>query len=496
MTPHVRYSMILAFALLLIEPAEAAEDRCFSCHDGIGDKVSTLFKKDVHFSKGLSCASCHGGNAREEDMEKAMSKAAGFIGVPKGDEISRACAKCHADAGSMKSLRSSLPTNQMELLTGSVHGSLATSGKEHILQCTSCHNAHGIARVKDPASPVHPLNVVRTCTKCHASAAYMKTYNPALPVDQLEKYRTSVHGIRNAKGDPKTAECVSCHESHGILRAKDVRSSIYPTNLPATCARCHSDASYMKEYGIPVDQFEKYSRSVHGVALLQKHDAGAPACNSCHGNHGATPPGVASISKVCGTCHALNADLFSASPHKKAFDAMGLPECETCHGNHEIVAASNTLLGIGANAVCSRCHTPDKRQKGYATAASMRRLIDSVETMESRARATVQDAEQKGMEIAEAKFKLRDVRQAQMEARTVVHAFDMTKFKQVADKGLTTAAGIQAEAQAAVDDYYFRRIGLGIATLIVTMLALSLYLYIRRLEARQKAAAARADADR
>ena len=65
----------------------------------------------------------------------------------------------------------------------------------------------------------------------------------------------------------------------------------------------------MKEYGIPTDQYEKYSKSVHGVALLQKHDLGAPACNKCHGNHGATPPGVESISKVCGTCHALNADL-------------------------------------------------------------------------------------------------------------------------------------------------------------------------------------------
>ena len=93
------------------------------------------------------------------------------------------------------------------------------------------------------------------------------------------------------------------------------------------------------------------------LLCFKKNDIGAPACNSCHGNHAATPPGVESISKVCGTCHALNAELFSSSPHKKAFDQQNLPECETCHGNHEIIIASDKLLGIAPEAVCSKCHT-------------------------------------------------------------------------------------------------------------------------------------------
>ena len=83
----------------------------------------------------------------------------------------------------------------------------------------------------------------------------------------------------------------------------------------------------MKEYDIPTNQYEEFTKSVHGVDLLEKHDLSAPACNSCHGNHGAIPPGVESISEVCGTCHALNAELFQASPHKKAFDEHNYPEC-------------------------------------------------------------------------------------------------------------------------------------------------------------------------
>src|SRR5204862_4414966 len=119
----------------------------------------------------------------------------------------------------------------------------------------------------------------------------------------------------------------------------------------------------------------------------------------------------------CGTCHALNADLFSSSPHKKAFDELQLPECETCHGNHEIVAATDKLLGVGADAVCANCHAEGDLSKGYATAKKMKSLIDTLETIEQHAGALLDDGEQKGMEVSEAKFKLRDVHQARLQSR-------------------------------------------------------------------------------
>jgi predicted CXXCH cytochrome family protein len=238
----------------------------------------------------------------------------------------------------------------------------------------------------------------------------------------------------------------------------------------------------MKGYAIPTDQFDKFAKSVHGLALLQKHDLGSPACNDCHGNHGATPPGVESISKVCGTCHAFNADLFSSSPHKKAFDESNLPECETCHGNHDIIAATNKLLGTSSEAVCSRCHGENERQNGFLVAGVMRQLMDSLETAEALARQRVEDAEQKGMEIGEAKFKLRDARQARLEARTTVHSFNEDQFRTVVVRGLATASAVDAEAQRAIDEYFFRRSGLGVATLIMTVLAVALFLFIRRIE--------------
>jgi len=116
----------------------------------------------------------------------------------------------------------------------------------------------------------------------------------------------------------------------------------------------------------------------------------------------------------------------------------------------------------------------------------MRGLIDSLELREQGAQKLVNEAEQKGMEISEAKFKLRDVRQARLQSRTMVHAFSEGKFKEVVDNGIKISALIAEESQSAIHEYYFRRFGLVIATCIITLLALSLFLYVRRLERRQK----------
>ncbi len=462
-----------------------ADDQCYVCHSSLDDSPSKKYSRDIHFTKGISCAACHGGNSASDDMDIAMSKKAGYKGVPKGDDISKTCAQCHSSSETMKKFGSKLPTNQLSELQTSVHAKLSFTGKENIAQCTTCHGAHGIVSVKNSSSPVHPSKVTALCSSCHSDANFMKMYNPSLPVDQLQKYRTSVHGKKHEKGDIKVAECASCHGSHAIRSVNDTRSTIYPSNIPATCGKCHSDKEYMKEYKIPVNQLEKYQKSVHGQALLVKHDLSAPACNDCHGNHGATPPGVQSISKVCGTCHALNADLFSSSPHKKAFDEKNLPECETCHGNHEILHATDELLGTSEKAVCVKCHSPSKNQEGYRIAGIMRMLIDSLHDQRKTAEALINDAEQKGMEVAEAKFKLREAHQASLQSRTIVHAFNEEKFREVVSGGIGVSQFVQQEAQQSIDDYFFRRKGLGVSTLIITMLAISLFLYIRKIESKK-----------
>jgi hypothetical protein len=117
----------------------------------------------------------------------------------------------------------------------------------------------------------------------------------------------------------------------------------------------------------------------------------------------------------------------------------------------------------------------------------MRQLVDSLDTEELRVNNLIDDAQQRGIEIGEAKFKLRDVRQSRLESRTMVHSFSEEKMKEVVDKGLLVTSDVAHEATLAIDDFYFRRWWLGVATLIISILAGSLYLTIRRIERDQAA---------
>ena len=60
----------ISIALVIFCGVAIADDQCLKCHEAIGDNPSTLFKHDIHFRKGVSCADCHGGNPNLEDQDK------------------------------------------------------------------------------------------------------------------------------------------------------------------------------------------------------------------------------------------------------------------------------------------------------------------------------------------------------------------------------------------------------------------------------------------
>ena len=223
------------------------------------------------------------------------------------------------------------------------------------LGCEACHGGDAsMAMAEDAAGSMDTkrgfrprpsrLQVAEFCGTCHSDAGYIKKFNPQLRVDQLAEYRTSIHGKKNAAGDPVPATCIDCHGVHGIRPVNSPDSSVYAVNVPATCAHCHADTEKMAPYGIPMDQFDAYRRSVHGTMLLDVGDTSAPACNDCHGNHGASPPGVASVANVCGQCHGREAALFRASRKQAIFDGLGVAECTVCHDNHAILHPTPELF--------------------------------------------------------------------------------------------------------------------------------------------------------
>ena len=304
------------------------------------------------------------------------------------------CTTCHGDA---------------ELFEGEALEPVAAFADDvHAEVGLSCHDCHGgdpdprladdLSAAMDDTLPVNPYLGVppRTaipdaCGRCHSDPLFMRRYDPGARADQEQQYWTSRHGLALAAGDTAVATCVDCHGAHGIRRPGDPASRVHASRVADTCASCHADPERMAGRTLPdgrplpVDQFARWRQSVHAEALLEREDLSAPTCNDCHGNHGATPPGVGAVAFVCGQCHGREAELFRGSakregllthgellaaagtdgcaachldpePQAALTDVRSLVECETCHGNHMVVRASVALLSPLPETPCAFCH--------------------------------------------------------------------------------------------------------------------------------------------
>ena len=261
------------------------------------------------------------------------------IEIPEGDE----CAFCHIDLEEVPDDFAPYDVHFVEGLScAGCHGGDVSADDEDIAMSDEA----GFVGVPDPA------DVSAFCGKCHSDPAFMRTFQPTIRTDQEAQFETSGHGMALADGDTKVATCTSCHTAHAILPASDPRAPVYATNVPETCGTCHDDRDYMAGYGLESNVFEKYAMSVHGVALLEDGDVGSPACNDCHGNHGALPPEVSSLTQVCGTCHPNNQLLFTESEMARAFEDDELHGCMECHSHHDIEAPTDEMVGIGDEAIC------------------------------------------------------------------------------------------------------------------------------------------------
>ncbi|HSG64771.1 MAG TPA: cytochrome c3 family protein, partial [Gammaproteobacteria bacterium] len=418
------------------------KDNCVLCHSNPDQQPEeTLFRvrdvgeenghlnlreviSDVHLRRGLSCSGCHGGKPTDEEMPDEI-----FDRWP--------------DRDSRKADRSWIPAF-----------------------CTEA---------------------------CHSQAGFMRKYDPSLPIDQMLKYRESRHGRAVLSGsNTKAAQCVSCHGVHGIRRPTSPQSLVFPANIPATCGKCHGDATYMRgveledgKTSIPIDQLEQYAKSVHGKALLERGDLGAPACNDCHGNHAAMPPAVASVSQICRNCHVNNGKLFDGSPHKAAFEAGDWPECETCHGNHEIQKTADSMLGTGPGNICKSCHDEYGNPECNETADHFHDQIVSLDRQRVEMLAAIDAAEKKGHDLSDLRFDMVSVHDVLVESRSKIHAFNRAEFDKTAKRGFTLIESSRTTLAAVLSEYAFRKVGLAISTLIVTLVAGLLYLELRALERRQ-----------
>ena len=368
-----------------------------------------------------------------------------------------------------------------QLFEGDIH-------KKYGFSCANCHGGDPTSDEMDTAmSPRRgflgriPRNKIpETCARCHSEAALIHQFKPQQRVDQLAQYKTSIHGKRLAAGDIRVATCIDCHSVHDIREVTDALAPVHPLKVPGTCARCHAAAEHMKGYNIPTDQFERYRGSVHWDALSKRGDLSAPSCATCHGNHGAVPPGVASVGNICGTCHVVFQNLFDQSPHKAAFEALNLPGCVACHGNHGIVKPPPEMLGVGNTAVCANCHL--NGDSGYLAAATMKQDIDALRAALKNTDTILKQAESSGMEVSEGRLQLTTANEHLVKARVQAHSFRPEPVHLAVKAGLETAEKSYQIGVAALKERDVRRRGLAVSLISIALVIAGLWLAARYLD--------------
>jgi predicted CXXCH cytochrome family protein len=236
----------------------------------------------------------------------------------------------------------------------------------------------------------------------------------------------------------------------------------------------------MKQYGIPTDQFAKYNISVHHDALAVRGDLSAPTCTTCHGNHGAAPPGVDKVQNVCANCHTFQAQLYEKSSHFKAFQAASLPGCVVCHGNHGIQHPTDAMLGAGPGGVCMTCHTPGSQcdRERAEILSNLTQLDGAIKDADQ----ALHLAESSGMEVSEARLGQDQARDSLTKARVTIHTFQTALVNHDVQAGMKIAAVNLKVGKDAMVERNHRRIGLGLCLIAIGIMLAGLWLYIRKIE--------------
>ena len=263
----------------LPHPEKLPPPDCSGCHDTVakeyGASIHGMSQK-MGESGAATCRDCHG----THDIRSSKVADSPVFKF----NLARTCAKCHSNAGLTAEYRIKNPEAASQYAE-SIHGrALLKLGLVQAPSCSDCHGVHNIRRSVDREASINHANVAKTCGTCHSGVE--KTYNQSVhgkllakgdkrgPVctdchsahqidtneggrlkaisdercgschqDRLEHYRETYHGKAMALGSPQVAACFDCHGYHDVLPPSDPASHLSPTNIVATCRKCHPGSS-------------------------------------------------------------------------------------------------------------------------------------------------------------------------------------------------------------------------------------------------------------
>jgi hypothetical protein len=381
-----------------------------------------------------------------------------FFSVPSSGQSQEpednSCVTCHSDL--------------WEGMKSSVHS-------QHGVFCQDCHGGDptqldfDLAKAPETGFIGIPdkKKIVNQCGTCHSDVEKMNPYG--LRTDQLARYQTSVHGKKLLiGGDSHVAACTDCHGHHDVLPISDPNSPVYPLNIPNTCNRCHGDKKLMDQYQLPSDIFETYRSSVHGQALFEKKDLSVANCVSCHGSHGAVPPGVKEIGAVCGKCHINESKYFLESVHAGPMRQGKFSECISCHGNHGVQPASPDLYQKS----CLQCH--DAQSTAFQQGHRLQEMFHESSQAFETARSEVKDASIHGIFVEEESSLLEEARSGMIEMAPAQHTLSLASISELESKVISLAEKVKGEIQRKRQNLKWRKLALIPLWIFVLVMVLAL----------------------
>ena len=330
-----------------------------------------------------------------------------------------------------------------------------------------------------------------------------------IPTDQLVKYQASVHGQRliNDK-DVRVAICIDCHGSHDVKKASDPTAAVYPLNVPKLCASCHADATKMKPYGIPTNQYDLYTASVHGKALLecagparpdlrlvpwlarreaaQEHRGGPGLRQVPHRHRGAlraeqalAPGGGAEVLDLPRESRRRPAGRVALLPSDRTSPSTAPPVT-----TRPIRRSSSTPTASPRMPIVGATRATTARSQIYAQAQGIHDALDHGQPglPEARRRGSRKQPAA-GMIVTDADVELTEARTSLIRARAAVHTTKLTTVAELADGGGVEGRGPpRSSPTRASSESIFRREAMVVVVAIILVNVVLLYLLQRRIE--------------
>ncbi|HLO30352.1 MAG TPA: cytochrome c3 family protein [Anaerolineales bacterium] len=275
--------VFLLFAVLTLSatPAAAApqsqgekppDATCLACHqqEGMTAQIGgqpipitingEQFSTAVHGIEKIACVDCHTNITGFPHPQVIASSPRDF-----SLQMYPTCQKCHLD--------------QYAKTLDSVHQRALAAGNPNAAVCTDCHNPHTQKRITDKSTgqllQEARVTIPQKCAKCHSTI--------------FDAYTGSVHGAALLENnDPNVPTCIDCHGVHNI---QNPTTNTFRNSVPFLCAKCHTNETLMKQYGLSTNVLNTYVSDFHGATVKMFEEnypdqpTNKPVCTDCHGVH-------------------------------------------------------------------------------------------------------------------------------------------------------------------------------------------------------------------